>query len=359
MNILPRKSELSLKGKVSISLILEPYCQKCMNPIEEGEKCCGKCLNPPPIVEKWYFNRIIALGHYKTYPNENYNNIPKNIISRMILILKGNVKKHKEEIGNMLVEGLIELSNNFNFLIDNLDYILIPPKYNLEEENQCEYLLEPFISSLEKKDISVADLTDQLIKKEDTGKIKIISNPNEKFETIHGSHEILIENLNNKKILILDDIVTSKSTAWDISRALKEKNAGEINILTVGRTLLRDNLEFDADLNFNELVCYFSNLDSILELEKIKNVKIDSIELNKKCLICKCGNYNINIDYNRFIIKHNCQDFIISRYKNKLFCKHITKLFIQIKEDKGEIIARAYLNMIYEDLLLWNFVTDE
>ena len=87
-----------LDNKVPIRLIEKPHCKKCMNPIGENIVLCKFCIEfPHPSISKWYFNRIISLGMYKTYQNENYNNIPFNIISRMILSLKGNVKKKKKK----------------------------------------------------------------------------------------------------------------------------------------------------------------------------------------------------------------------------------------------------------------------
>lgn len=58
-----------------------------MNPIGSDETCCDSCLNQPNNVKEWYFNRIISLGIYKTYESENYNNLPLNIISKLILLL--------------------------------------------------------------------------------------------------------------------------------------------------------------------------------------------------------------------------------------------------------------------------------
>jgi len=112
-----------------------------MNKVEEDILVCPQCEKPPPIGKEWYFNRIISLGHYKTYPNESYNNIPKNILSRMILVMKGNVKKEKLKVGKLLADGLVKVAKKYEFLIDNLKYIIIPPKYDIQEKNQsCGFI---------------------------------------------------------------------------------------------------------------------------------------------------------------------------------------------------------------------------
>ena len=160
-------------------------------------------------------------------------------------------------------------------------------------------------------------------------------------------------------MLILDDVVTSKSTIWDISRELKEKNAGEINVLTLGRNLLsiNNNMEEDvsSNLNFYELTTYFSNLDNILESKNIEKVKIKESEIADTRIGCKTDKYNIEIDFENLILEHNCDDFLRRRYKNKSFCKHISKLFLYIKEQNGEEFAREKLYSIYKKLLYWNF----
>ena len=132
-----------------------------MSSVEEGETLCFQCQRHPPIGERWYFNRMISLGNYKTYPNEPYNNIPKNILSKMILTLKGNVKKPKEKVGKIFANGLAKISHEFNFLTDDLKYILIPPKFNSETNNQCKFILKPLIKIFKSEGINLIDLSEK------------------------------------------------------------------------------------------------------------------------------------------------------------------------------------------------------
>ena len=86
------KSSIILNDKIPINLIEEPFCRKCMNKLDRSGNFCTFCQQKPhPSERDWFFNRNISLGIYQTYPNEGYNKIPLNIITRMILILKGNV----------------------------------------------------------------------------------------------------------------------------------------------------------------------------------------------------------------------------------------------------------------------------
>jgi len=350
---------LLLNDKVPIRLITKPYCKKCMNPVGEDVNLCNSCTEfPHPKISDWFFNRIVTLGIYKTYENKDYNNIPLNINSRMILRLKGTVQKNKDILGELFADGLFKLTNKYPFLLGDFTYLLIPPKDNPSEENQCKYFLNPFIDKLRQQGFNIENISAKLKRNKSIGKNKGKS-LDDRFEDVRGVHTLNEINLQRKNVLILDDVVTSKSTIWDISRELKEKNAGEINVLTLGRNLLsiNNNMEEDvsSNLNFYELTTYFSNLDNILESKNIEKVKIKESEIADTRIGCKTDKYNIEIDFENLILEHNCDDFLRRRYKNKSFCKHISKLFLYIKEQNGEEFAREKLYSIYKKLLYWNF----
>ncbi|MFX0002258.1 MAG: hypothetical protein ACFE9C_14120 [Candidatus Hodarchaeota archaeon] len=64
--------------------------------------------------------------------------------------------------------------------------------------------------------------------------------------------------------------------------------------------------------------------------------------------------YQIEIDINNKIIRHNCHDFETRRAENKKFCKHLIKLFLLLK-DKNESLGEFFLSKIAEDIDLWDF----
>lgn len=237
--------------------------------------------------------------------------------------------------------------------------MVIPPKNNPSEENQCDYFLKPLIKRLKNVNIPIKDLSNNLIRKRDIGKMRDKPSAEKRFNDVKNVHEFKSQNLNEAKILILDDIITSKSTIWDISRALKEKNAGEINVLSVGRTYFSsgdvDLKYFPPDLNFEELMTFFSNLNNFLDPKNIDNVKIKGYSFDQNEVRCYLDKYEIIIDFDNMVLKHKCIDFERRRYKNKSFCKHLSKFFLKIKEEKGEIMATQLLNNIYTNLLDWEF----
>lgn len=66
-------------------------------------------------------------------------------------------------------------------------------------------------------------------------------------------------------------------------------------------------------------------------------------------------NYALSINFDRRILEHNCRNFEMTKIKNKGFCKHITKVFLKIKDEYNENYARKLLNYIYWDLNFWEF----
>lgn len=332
-----------------------------MNPIGSDETCCDSCLNLPNNVKEWYFNRIISLGIYKTYESENYNNLPLNIISKLILLLKGKVKKNKKKVADFIADGFFQLLREFPFLFPDNSFILIPPKNDPSEKNQCSHVLNSFLRKLKTEGYSYTDLSSKISRLRDIGKNRD-KNRDERFRDIERVHKLEEIDLENKTVLILDDVVTSKATAWDISRELKEKNAGEINILSMGRALLSSTgvMEQDIpnDMEFDELLIYFSNLDCIIEEDKIRKVSINSYSRTHEKIDCLTNEYLIELNFQNMTVKHYCRDFQQRRYLNKSFCKHITKLFLEIKDREGEIFALNRLNFIYQKLHEWDFICE-
>jgi len=65
--------------------------------------------------------------------------------------------------------------------------------------------------------------------------------------------------------------------------------------------------------------------------------------------------YNIEININEKIIKHNCHDFRVKRAENKKFCKHLAKLFLILKIQNADL-ASYFLESITKEINKWNFL---
>ncbi len=358
------KDTYYLEGKIPIRLIQEPFCLKCMNQVEKGLDLCLNCSLPPDIVKEWYFNKVKTLGIYHAYEIGNYK-IPINILSELISLLKFKKgEKFKKYAGKLLADGLSYIFTQNIDLFENTAYITIPPKYNRDEKNQCIYLVNPFLKKLKKLGFNLESIIEKTFKLKDTGKNKG-KTLEERFNDIQGVHKIDVNDLQEKDVLIIDDVFTVGSTVWDLSRALKEINAGEINILVAGRHMLFDKwpipeLMSSKELCFEDLITYFSRLDVDRENRKIKNVKLKTRGMvNSETIFSVIAgsrqDYNLLIDLKNRIIKHDCPNYINKRMKSMKFCKHITKAFLDIKEISGEPYTTSILRSMYMHLDKWEF----
>ena len=65
--------------------------------------------------------------------------------------------------------------------------------------------------------------------------------------------------------------------------------------------------------------------------------------------------YIIEINTNTKILKHNCHDFETRRSKNKQFCKHLTKLFLLLR-DTNKDSTEFFLKDLAENIDTWEFI---
>ncbi|KKM82724.1 hypothetical protein LCGC14_1316610 [marine sediment metagenome] len=356
-----------LEGKIPINLIREPFCLKCMNQVDEGLTLCSSCSSLLDIVKEWYFNKVKALGVHNAYPIGDYK-VSINILSELISLLKfkkGEI--FKKYAGKLLADGLSYIFVQNIDLFKNTAYITIPPKFSREEKNQCIYIVNPFLKKLKKLGFKLVNIIEKTTKLKDTGKNKD-KNLEERFTDIKGTHQIEVKDLHGKNVLIVDDVFTVGSTVWDLSRALKEVNAGEINILVAGRHMLFGKwpvpgLIDSKELNFDYLIIYFSNLDIDRDYRKVRNVKLKTLRMRNHetivSVIAGSGqDYNLSIDLKNRIITHDCPNYINERKKIKKFCKHITKAFLDIKKESGEQYVTNILKSMYLNLDEWEFESD-
>lgn len=345
-----------LKGDIPIKIINEPYCKKCMSPYNDNSTSCYTCSNPPFDNDEWYFNEVKALGIYRNYEKK----IPVNILTEVINILKFRKEKtSKRYAGDLIADGLFKLSKTYPELIDDTDYITIIPKFNTTEVNQCDFILLPLIKKFKASGFEIQDISSKVVRLRDIGEHKY-KKLFERFDDIKGIHRVDISNLKKSKVLIIDDIYTTGSTTWDLARALKEKNAGEINILVAGRNFGYENWPTFKDLSFDDLLLYFSYLDLHRNRNKITNVEIKSLSIDENnnvhsLLEGTTRDYQLFIDFDNKTLRHDCTDFLIERKGRKRFCKHITKVFFQIKENYGLDKSYKLLSLIYHHLDKWDF----
>ena len=167
----------------------------------------------------------------------------------------------------------------------SFDLFLLPPEEAKDFINNC--------------------LKNKFLVKEDTNNLKLSDELNQQ----------LIKWQKKRKIEIFDKIEAAKKISYLKNELSKEASNFSVlmNAFVDKGTLNRSISVSDAAF---ELLKY-DRKEGIIK-SKVKGSKEES--------------YIIEVDTNNKILRHNCHDFEARRAENKKFCKHITKLFLVLKE---------------------------
>jgi ComF family protein len=196
------------------SLLKEPYCKFCSSPGVKTESCYHSGL--------YGFNRIYAVGMYH---KENDD------------LLSTHIRRFKEEksfshplgiaLGIVAKEVYPELSSS--------DAIVPVPlhahKFSQRGFNQSLELSKVVRNRLNKPIIKALRQT----RENDMRPLK----RNERKIAVKGLYELVkndLTSLQNRKILLIDDVVTSGFTVSECAHILRTAGAKEVNVLVAGRT---------------------------------------------------------------------------------------------------------------------------
>ena len=125
------------------------------------------------------------------------------------------------------------------------------------------------------------------------------------------------------------------------------------------------NKSTDLNSNFNNdhktLLKFFTDKATINRAAIIPNSHFKLLVFNPKIGIIKSEvkgskeeQYNIEIDVNKKVLKHNCHDFIARRAEEKKFCKHLLKLFLLLYA-KNSTSTEFFLKNIAKNIDKWEF----
>lgn len=160
--------------------------------------------------------------------------------------------------------------------------------------------------------------------------------------------------------LRLSNTLNQKLNNWQIKRknVILEKINSAKKIAK-----LKNDIEKKELTNFNVLINAFVDKGTLnrsisVSDDAFKLLEYDLVKgtLKSKVAGSKEEFYIIEINTNKKILRHNCHDFESRRAENKKFCKHLTKLFLLLKE-KNENIAEYFLNELAENIEKWDFST--
>lgn len=175
----------------------------------------------------------------------------------------------------------------------------------------------------------------------------------------------LVNELIKKGFFIIEDGTLSLSedlrknfSIWQKKENTKVKNAlKEIN----KRKNSQKELTKQSQGLFNNFLKELSNEKSLNRTTLISRESFTFRELNFDQGIIKgevSGSkeepYKFEIDLKKKKITHDCHDFVTRKRRQKMFCKHLLKLFLILKT-KNELKATKILKSIIKDIKFWEF----
>ena len=198
-------------------------CVICNEYSDDNEALCTKCRNKLRFSEESFH-----IGHneekYLVWSVFYYSSIVKELVIRL---------KYKSDFicGEILAEYMLQLVRNNKLQFDIISYVPMTKKaLKNRGYNQSEFLANylsrflniPVICTL----IKIMETKDQ-----------IGLNGEERWHNMEQCFEVKENKLiKNKKILLVDDVVTTGATAFYCAQSLKEKGINDVYILTIAKS---------------------------------------------------------------------------------------------------------------------------
>ena len=217
-----------------LDIIYPKSCEGCKEALLGGENLiCTKCLielprtnshiYPIEEIEKKFWGKI-RVANTITYMKFS----KKGIVQSLLHALK---YRDKPELGTYLGElyGKELKEVNFDKKID----LIIGIPLNQEKEKQRGYNQANFIAEGLSKALNVpfdTDATQRVINtstQTKKGRMERFNNVNEAFEIIDNAM------IRNKRIAIVDDVLTTGATIESFGKALLESGCSEISVITM------------------------------------------------------------------------------------------------------------------------------
>jgi len=198
-----------------IPMIESPFCRKCGAPMKKSETKCKHCneLN-------FHFSHLRALGLF----------MPP--LSKMIHFLKYDRKTHLSERLGILLGNILVADPDSN----DADIIIPVPlhkvKLRIRGYNQS-LLLARSVSSVSHKELCL----DAVIRKKATRSQTMLDYESRRKNLENAFEVIVPEKIKNRKIIIVDDVLTTGTTLDEIAKSLLEAGAKDVFGLVLSRAI--------------------------------------------------------------------------------------------------------------------------
>ena len=205
--------------------------KKCINCGKEGSYLCEDCfamidiLRDPPMRGLTYLNGV----HYATSYQDK-------LVKTSIRLYKYGRIKELSEILSSLIIAHFQLSNKLRLLDTSNGIIVAVPLHKSKLKNRGFNQAEEISKHLSKA-FKIPSLPNILIKTKKTP-AQMTLNKKQRKENITGCFKINPQKrdlITNKKIFLVDDVLTTGSTLQECAHILKQNNASEVWGIVVAR----------------------------------------------------------------------------------------------------------------------------
>ena len=208
--------KLLISLKDEILDIIYPPKNSCIICESEFIGICPLCKSKIKRVKD--NDKVISYGYYN------------GILKKLILEFKYN---KNFVAGSILVEFLCEIIKKNNL---DVDYIVFIPssKKSMKDWgfNQCEYLAKEINKQL---NISICK---DIIKNKNIKEQKLLSRE-ERYKNIKDAFSLISDkNIRNKRLLLIDDVMTTGATLYECEKMLIKNGALSIKMLTVAKSYI-------------------------------------------------------------------------------------------------------------------------
>ena len=194
-----------------IEFLYPPLCKGCSLPLSGKKEWCKDCEG-----EVKFYERVICVAFYK------------EPISSLLYLFK---YYHYEYLGEFFAFLMIKHLLRIGFKFSNYDFIscvgLHPAREKERGYNQSA-IISKIISNYFK--IPFKELIFQERYRKSQTKLSL----QERIENVKGSFKASDE-VEGKKVILVDDVFTTGSTAKECAKVLKEKGAKSIVVLTLSK----------------------------------------------------------------------------------------------------------------------------
>ena len=187
-------------------------CNCCAEPLEDASAClCGHCLKARPN-----FEQVFACTLYQ------------NEAKRLV-----NLLKHREHLAVSNVIGQLLFFYWQQYVSCNVDAVTYVPSHQLRKRQRGfnqSYLIAKHFCRLSGKPLAKSLLTRVKWSANQVGLSR-----KKRMSNIKNAFKVQTSQL-PKRILLIDDVVTTASTVNEVARVLKKAGAIEVYVLTFART---------------------------------------------------------------------------------------------------------------------------